>query len=243
MKTQSYTCAHCGIGWTRQAARGQVPKWCPDCRGRYWIRQCPGCNERKPILTGNQHCSDCVARNTRACRRCGRAQPMDPGRYTCSECRQGSAIEVRSVAPSPHTGSVHVRTARRLTSGRCRKCQTWFVSLHLDVTCSDECKTAHNRDVRKIGKDRRRARKRDAYRADVYRLKVFEADGYRCHLCRRKTDPTAVVPHPRAPTIDHVIPLARDGTHEPSNCRTACYRCNSAKGDRGGGEQLLLLAI
>lgn len=134
----------------------------------------------------------------------------------------------------------HVRTARRLTSGQCRVCASWFVSVHLDVTCSDQCHAAHNRNVRKICKDRRRARKKDAYRADVSRSKVFEADGYRCHLCRRKTDPTKAVPHPRAPTLDHVIPLARGGTHEPSNCRTACYRCNSVKGDRGGGEQLLL---
>ncbi|MEU2106485.1 HNH endonuclease signature motif containing protein [Nocardia sp. NPDC019255] len=72
---------------------------------------------------------------------------------------------------------------------------------------------------------------------------MFESDGYRCHLCRRKTDPTKVAPHPRSPTIDHVIPLSKGGTHEPSNCRTACFHCNATKGDRGGGEQLLLIAV
>lgn len=49
------------------------------------------------------------------------------------------------------------------------------------------------------------------------------------------------VPHPRAAVLDHVIPLARGGTHEPANVRTACFLCNSIKGDGGGNEQLMLI--
>lgn len=30
-------------------------------------------------------------------------------------------------------------------------------------------------------------------------------------------------------------------THEPANCATAHYQCNSAKGDRDAGEQLALI--
>lgn len=129
-------------------------------------------------------------------------------------------------------------TRRTFKSGRCRVCGTWFVSLNLDVTCSIECHVMK----RRIDKDKRRALKRAAYIADVSRKQVFERDGYRCHLCHRKTNPTKQVPHPRAPTIDHIIPLANHGTHEPLNCRTACFQCNSRKGNRGGGEQLLLIA-
>jgi 5-methylcytosine-specific restriction endonuclease McrA len=129
------------------------------------------------------------------------------------------------------------------TSGRCRTCGDWFVSQYLDVTCSPQCQKAKVRKVRAVVRDRRRARKRDAYVADVVRLDVFKADGYRCHLCKRLCDPWRKVPDPRAPTIDHIVPLAQGGTHEPLNCRTACYACNCRKGDRGGGEQLLLLTI
>jgi len=92
-----------------------------------------------------------------------------------------------------------------------------------------------------MNKEKRRAVKRNAFVAKVYRKKVFELDGYRCHLCNKMCDKTKAVPHPRAPTVDHVIPLAAGGTHEPSNCRTACFMCNSVKGDRGGGEQLALI--
>ncbi len=88
---------------------------------------------------------------------------------------------------------------------------------------------------------RRRARLTDAFVEDVNRLEVFMADGYKCYLCGKKTDPKRCYPHPKSPTIDHVIPLNKGGLHERANCRTACARCNSAKQDRGGGEQFALV--
>ncbi|NWF69979.1 MAG: HNH endonuclease [Chloroflexi bacterium] len=33
-------------------------------------------------------------------------------------------------------------------------------------------------------------------------------------------------------TIDHILPLARGGTHTPANIVLACAACNSAKGRR-----------
>lgn len=40
------------------------------------------------------------------------------------------------------------------------------------------------------------------------------------------------MPDRLAPTLDHIIPLAAGGTHEPSNCQCAHFSCNSAKGAR-----------
>lgn len=157
--------------------------------------------------------------------------------------RKPRELELYTGPPSIQQPDVTwVKTKNRLTSGQCKVCKTWFVSFHAEVTCSTECWTMHNQTLRQVCRDRRRARKRDAFVATVYRKKVFERDGYRCHLCRKKTNPRQQVPHPKAPTIDHIIPLAAGGTHEPANCRTACFLCNSQKGSRGGGEQLLLLA-
>lgn len=96
--------------------------------------------------------------------------------------------------------------------------------------------------AKREAKHRRRAIKRNAFVANVSPQKVFERDGWKCHLCGKAINRKAVVPHPKAPTIDHVIPLASGGTHEPLNCRAAHFLCNSIKGDRGGGEQLLLVA-
>ena len=91
--------------------------------------------------------------------------------------------------------------------------------------------------------ERRRATLADAFVEDVDRSAVFLADGYRCHLCGKMTDKSKTVPDPMAPTVDHVIPLSVGGKHEAANCRTAHFSCNSAKCNRGGGEQMLLLAV
>jgi 5-methylcytosine-specific restriction endonuclease McrA len=40
-----------------------------------------------------------------------------------------------------------------------------------------------------------------------------------------------VVPHPKAPVLDHILPLAQGGTHEPTNVQCAHFMCNSIKRD------------
>lgn len=137
---------------------------------------------------------------------------------------------------------IHVRTTRRLTAGQCNQCGAWFVSLHMDVTCSSECKRKARQDQRYRARSRRRAIKKEAYVEHVYRKRVFERDGYRCHMCKRKLNPKHAVPHLKAPTIDHIVPLAAGGKHETSNCATACFQCNSTKGHRYTPDQLLLFA-
>lgn len=77
---------------------------------------------------------------------------------------------------------------------------------------------------------------------------IYERDGYRCQLCGRQVLTKAAYRrrdgkiHPRSPTIDHIVPMCKGGNHEPANCQTACFICNSRKGGSGGG-QLRLRAI
>lgn len=133
---------------------------------------------------------------------------------------------------------------RRLFAGRCKECKAPFVSTRITQTCSPECRKAIRKETERRGRAARRARERDAYVEHVSPKKVFESDGYRCHVCKRRTDPTKAVPNPLAPTIDHVIPLAAGreagGVHAYSNCRTACFECNSIKGARVGHYQITL---
>lgn len=77
---------------------------------------------------------------------------------------------------------------------------------------------------------------------------IYERDGYRCQICSkrvfrkaryRKSDGKI---HPLSPTIDHIVAMSKGGNHEPSNCQTACFRCNSRKSDSGGGQMRLAIA-
>lgn len=133
---------------------------------------------------------------------------------------------------------------RAFKSGQCRICSNWYVALNNDVTCSPECWAIEQRNAKRMYRSRRRALKSKAFVANVYRKKIFERDKYRCQLklpgCQG-IDKNKVVPHPKAPTEDHIIPLSKGGTHEPANVHTACFYCNAHKSDRGGGEQLALI--
>jgi predicted nucleic acid-binding Zn ribbon protein len=97
-----------------------------------------------------------------------------------------------------------------------------------------------------------RARRRDAWKRAgrpldvgerVVPARVFERDGWRC-FCGRLVKRGALVPHPLAPTVDHIIPLnprAGRGPDTMANVRTAHFKCNSKRSDRGGYEQLALI--
>ncbi|MER6183009.1 HNH endonuclease [Streptomyces sp. NPDC001652] len=112
---------------------------------------------------------------------------------------------------------------RRWFSTCCPMCSTWFVTDNpRDQNCSRRC-------GRRAAKDRRRALERDAFVEHVSRPEVYERDQWTCQLCGEAVLRDEVVPHPQAPTLDHVIPLARGGTHEPANVQLAHYICNSTK--------------
>lgn len=130
----------------------------------------------------------------------------------------------------------HTTSGRTWVAGNCCRCGDWFTIIDQleNRYCSTRC-------ARADGRDRRRARKREAFVENVYRAKVFERDGWRCQICRRKVDRSKAVPHPKAPTLDHIIPLAKGGTHEPRNAQLACFACNCRKSDQLTGDQLLLI--
>ncbi|WP_442803649.1 HNH endonuclease [Streptomyces pseudogriseolus] len=84
---------------------------------------------------------------------------------------------------------------------------------------------------------------REAFVASVNRQAIYQRDRWVCQLCRKPVARGKAVPHPKAPTIDHIVPLARGGTHEPANVQLAHYHCNAIKsdGEWAGGEQLALI--
>jgi hypothetical protein len=119
---------------------------------------------------------------------------------------------------------------RLFISGRCKGCGDSFL---------DHGKGQHpNRYLYCLGCKPRRWRK-DLDRARQYgvayepidRRKVFRRDGYRCGLCGEQTDPDAPLNSPRAPTLDHIVPVSRGGPHLYSNVQCACFECNWRKAD------------
>lgn len=91
---------------------------------------------------------------------------------------------------------------------------------------------AANPDRAKAKVQRRRARLVGAFVEDVDARVVFERDGGICGICFKPVDPALPWPHRFSKTLDHVIPLARGGTHEYANVQLAHASCNARKNDR-----------
>lgn len=177
------------------------------------------------------------------CTQCGaQAEVTKPkAQYCGSECWQQAR---RTITEARHAqvvlwrkdpkwtrlpGPRQQRRSYRWICGVCPSCSNPFITLQPEGRyCSLRCQ-------RRAAKDRRRAMRREAYVAPVNRRATFERDGWRCQLCDGDVTKDAVVPHPWAPVIDHVVPLARGGTHEPANVQTAHYMCNSIKSDDRDG--------
>lgn len=127
---------------------------------------------------------------------------------------------------------------RQPISKVCRECgRTFSVTRYLDrLFCSKECGDRHSsRNAHHV----RRLRGGN-YKAAVYLAWLIDRDRERCQICRRRVERTKSVPHPMAPTIDHITPLAKGGSHSPENVQLAHFYCNSMKCDRGGGQLRLL---
>lgn len=58
------------------------------------------------------------------------------------------------------------------------------------------------------------------------RWRIWERDDFRCQYCGSR----------KYLVVDHVMPESRGGTSEDSNLVTACWKCNSAKGNKSGEE-------
>lgn len=130
--------------------------------------------------------------------------------------------------------------------------------------CSDKCKWGRrrtyspaalekrrqydrNRDLqrgkakRERGKDhRRRARLAGAISEPYTLAEIAKRDHYRCGLCHKRVAMTKTVPHPKSPSIDHVIPLAAGGDDTKANVQLAHFLCNARKHIHGS-QQLRLI--
>lgn len=88
---------------------------------------------------------------------------------------------------------------------------------------------------------RRRMLLRVATLETFHPSEVFERDRWICQICKRPVDATIKWPDPMSPSLDHIVPISEGGEHTRANCRLAHLRCNTARGNRGGGEQLALI--
>lgn len=132
---------------------------------------------------------------------------------------------------------------------RCRLCRRALVqhgslAMYQKRGCRCEaCRAANAASMREYAADYRARTGTplwDQYRKDGLhvgswigkrrRLAIYERDGWKCWICGRAVNREA---HPNAddaPSLDHVTPLSRGGSHEDRNLSCAHRACNSKRG-------------
>lgn len=214
-RTHTYDCQRCGASVTRRLARGQVPKWCANCRmkaapSRLKSAWCIRCG--RPCRPDNRHCSP----------GCARSKSTLPVLHpTAGPC---------STLPAHHPAR---RPAQPTTSGRtwiagiCPQCSApWIDGRQASRFCSPLCSKRWHRRLWKEATHRR-------IPAATRRF-VYARDQAICQLCNEPVDMTLGPRHSEGPTLDHIIPqsLADEPDHSAENLRLAHRLCNSLRGAR-----------
>lgn len=205
----AFTCSHCGTKFSRATPlKGQRAFCTPECQRIYTAKSVERDEAWKDQIRKSLHLT----------------------RYG----EKGTDIELFTTKPKRRPGKLNPIPERQAVwrDTACCVCGERFLDKWRNTTCSDTCRVIRDKESKREHKATRRARKKNAFVANVYRLEIYDRDNYECQICGQKLDMSLTVPAPGAPTIDHIIPLANGGTHEPSNAQAACFMCNAIKGNR-----------
>lgn len=124
------------------------------------------------------------------------------------------------------------RLAKRVARP-CPECDVVFVPARSNQTCCSS--TCNSKRVKRIDKQRRRARERVNVTERVEARTVFARDKWRCQLCGTRVR-RGHANTPDSPELDHIVPLAHGGSHTYENTQCLCRQCNGAKGARTCGQ-------
>lgn len=242
----SYTSACKGCGVEFHPKRSDRKQYCSrECAYRTKAAKpetCGNCGQSFRIHWTDkgygQYCSaSCQeAARVRVCQRCHESFKTTSSqvRY-CPSC---TLQRFREAGRARYRANyVSKRVSNPVVSIKCAHCGKDFeckFRIARRVFCSPKCTQA-------AGKGVRRARQKGARREQqVYRTRIAQRDGWRCHLCGKPVARSEKAPHPLAPTLDHIVPLSCGGAHEPLNLRLAHFICNTKRSNQGPAQMLLL---
>lgn len=229
----------------------QARGWCATHYTRWRTKGSPGSAERRRYATAGCAIEGCDCPHYLN----GMCRPHDRAVKTHgipTPRRRGEVVDGKRICPSCE---VDRPLAEWGASSWCKPCcsaralqyvipvTTWpatceVCAAEFDATmrrrfcCSTACTRKRNNRENSKHVLRRRAAQRGTAAEAIRPRDIFERDDWTCGICREPVDPALAAPHPKSPSVDHVIPLSRGGTHTRDNVQTAHLGCNCRKGAR-----------
>lgn len=172
-------------------------------------------------------------------------------KHTCTECKSpfwydyrsrtrclqcGDANRFRNNTPARRSFNEVARQKRHADHGPCvcRECGDIVViaeGKRRPLHC-DSCVVVFRRNATRPGGGTRLEKMYGNGGYETFsKVEVFERDQWTCQVCGEEVTRSHGFPHPRYPTLDHIIPLAKGGQHNLANVQCACFGCNSRKSD------------
>lgn len=152
----------------------------------------------------------------------GSRDGLGPIRKTCAQCSK-PLTKNQSRYCSYACGTRFIRGTPDMRA--CRICGTKFPTLDKTAFCSEQCRL----DSKHARGHRMRALIRGISAEKFSRTEIFERDGWRCQVCGKKVRRDVNSKHPLYPSLDHITPLAKGGTHTRVNVQCVHLSCNFTK--------------
>lgn len=199
-------CAQCGVSFAPKTLVGRRYSYCDECGSE--------------LIHDNNH---------------GKAIKESLPRRQCVMCGTEFQPGQRRSKCCSHSCQVLMNNRRRLGKSinvsdlsRCSECG--LPCRHWAKRCRI-CVDADETRSRKAKEGLRRRRLAESGHRDIHWRTVGERDNWICHLCHGFVDPVAGTAYePWGATVDHLIPIARGGTHHWWNVALAHRRCNTSRG-------------
>lgn len=147
-------------------------------------------------------------------------------KYCSADCRTISRYRTNKDALKAERDSMRVLVKRK-----CKECSDLFETSRLKQKfCSVRCNKKHH-DRRKEVVRRANVIANGVVDWDISILSLTERDGEQCYICSELMDYEADTNDDFYPSIEHVKPIAKGGTHSWNNVKLAHRKCNYEKGD------------
>ncbi|WP_437828977.1 HNH endonuclease [Niallia taxi] len=115
---------------------------------------------------------------------------------------------------------------------KCKECSMWFSTTNnRRKYCSKKCCDKFE-DRKKETQRRRRLKKNGKIDWDISVERLIKRDKGACYLCGEQVDIMLNPNHDLYPSIEHVIPVSKGGTHTWDNVKLAHRKCNYLKSNR-----------
>lgn len=236
-------CAECG---TEKISRYKTTKFCGDnCRRKYngkhrgHEQTCKQCGQLFNKYKTQDYCSvECFSNSK------NKQQKINTFDKVCSICHKVfSTTKNNKKYCSDDCSYQNVKNKAIMTAKkkreldvvyyqkRCKECGKHFTSTRNKATfCSNEC-SCRFENRRKETTRRSRIVKNGKVNWDISIERLIKRDGLKCYLCEEDVIIKVDSNHDYYPSIEHVVPVSKGGTHTWDNVRLAHRKCNYIKSD------------